>query len=308
MNIQGNDFYLHHIPTKNHSYTKPKDIYGPEHIRKTNSNGWWDNREFDLLEIKKKRIFILGDSQVYGYLRNENEDPFIYLENILNYEEKNYEVINVGLTSYSTLIHLLNIKKNLIQYGPKSVVIYFDLNTDFLNDRYYDLISLKDDKGEVYAIPPINSDNYFQVDNSIYRVPSTHKLFKSILNLKFIKLLGLRLNIFEEVNIKNNYVYDQEFITINIFEKIYKLLDKNGIEFLLVNIPHLKFFTDKENEEHYKQILEFVDKNKINFIDGVKIAEEIDVEKLSLYTKDEFHINPYFHQLIADQLYYKIKK
>ncbi|MBT3408360.1 SGNH/GDSL hydrolase family protein [archaeon] len=96
---------------------------------RTNSMGVRD-REYD----KKKpentyRIIGLGDSVTFGANIDENETFLNILEEKLNYQsDKNFEVINAGVSAYNIIQYYISLKNKLMVYDPDLVILNFYQN------------------------------------------------------------------------------------------------------------------------------------------------------------------------------------
>ena len=106
----------------------------------------------------------------------------------------NFEIINTGTSSYSTLIYYLLIKNYLIEYQPDMIFLNIDM-TDIPNDSFYRNFLIKNSEGEILAITP--QDNTKNIKYQL--TPNGYKKIKInnyIINNKIELIFYLTLNIF----------------------------------------------------------------------------------------------------------------
>ena len=144
-----------------------------------NSRGF-RGKEVDL-QSDKFRIVALGGSTTIGLEVKDNETYPAQLESMLNYENKNYEVLNMGFGSRS-----LNFVKNLLysevfKYKPQMLIIYNNRN-NIMYDASYN--SIRDDDSYVdfnLDTRLIKAHFILQENLMIYRL--LLKIYKRIVSL-----------------------------------------------------------------------------------------------------------------------------
>lgn len=304
-NLIGHHEYLHHQAQLNNEYLSKKYAKG---IRFTNSNGWWGKREYEL-EKKNKRIFILGDSQAEGYLRNINEDPFVYLEKKLrNNYKKDVEIINTAYSSYSTLIHYVNLTKYIHPYQPDHVLIYFDLGSDFGNDSMYNFLAIRDKNNKIIKIPGLNENTkYYLIGNKIY-IENNIGLIKKLYSKTFINFIII--NVFHKDN-KNVFLNDKNLIeskdfnvdvniTLSVIDDILEFTNLNNIKLTFVLIPAIESLETK-SYIHYKNLLvKYLVDNNVHYFDAIDLYDKNNKQKY--LTFDNYHISPYYHKKIIRKI------
>ena len=307
--LLGHHDYLHHIPQLNAIY-EPDKRYSSS-IRHTNSLGWWDTREF-IKEHNNKRIFILGDSQVEGFLRNYDDDPFIKLERKLNNNSntKNFEIINTGYSSYSPIIHYVNIHKYLLEYNPSHLIIYIDMGSDFINDAMYNLLSIKNNNGKIVQVPGINKETFYLIGNNIY-FEEQLSLFEKIYHKTFICYFIEKL-IYSDATKKDYYFKDKKLslsknikpdvnLTLSILLDIKNILNNKQIELTLVLIPNIYLVDDVKNTKFHNSFVELLKSNNFNYIDALELFEKNNADEYM--TWDKYHISTLYHQKITEIQY-----
>ncbi|MBM3255673.1 MAG: SGNH/GDSL hydrolase family protein, partial [Candidatus Omnitrophica bacterium] len=215
------------------------------------------------------RILIFGDSFVFGTAVNDNQTFCHLLEKELNsgLSNKHYEVINCGIVSYSPMLEYLFLKEKMINYAPDLVIFFYNFS-DLQEDTSYARHAKYDKNGEIISCSPFYIDGHpdyvlllrknFYFFSYIY-----NKLSKS---LHKIRLLGLKDYIFCNLQGKSAkelimqkpslrsvdldmYFIFRENTDKNVIKYYWKnsnkwldktkaLLDKEGIDFILVAFPH----------------------------------------------------------------------
>ena len=96
-----------------------------------NSSGMRENREINPPK-KKRRMLFLGDSFTWGFGVAENERFTELIENRLN--QKDWEVLNMGVSGYSTDQEYLLFEQQGIQFDPDLVVLCFLSTNDIVGN------------------------------------------------------------------------------------------------------------------------------------------------------------------------------
>ncbi len=126
----------------------------------TNSQGIRSKREYLKDKPKNtKRIFILGDSLIFGVGVNDNETLASVLEEKLNrqlQEGNHYEVLNLGVTGYTFDNSYVRLKRYL-EFKPDFVIFVILGVNDFLDildhewilDKNQDIVSVKENSRHI---------------------------------------------------------------------------------------------------------------------------------------------------------------
>ena len=279
---------LHHAWGKNLRSTHKN----PKYEIITNSNGW-----LETYEIKKKkenvyRIFCVGDSNTEGRVNNKYKTCSL-LEEKLNKKfatsNINFEIINTGTSSYSTLIYYLLIKNYLIEYQPDMIFLNIDM-TDIPNDSFYRNFLIKNSEGEILAITPQdNTKNIkYQLTPNGYKKIKINKFYNAILEKSdffyFLDRGISRWGWWGKLNIKNdidrtyneadwlNLNWNDEiekniYKSINVIKKIINLSKKNDIELVITGIPHFKQFTGEQSDAPHEILRNIANKNSVHYFD-----------------------------------------
>jgi hypothetical protein len=103
------------------------------------------------------RILMLGDSFTAGLQVDVEQTAARRLEALLNREPergRRYEVLNLGVNSYSPAIEYLLLKRRGLALSPDLVVLNLDQN-DFQDDYRYMHLARLDAEGLPAAVPPL---------------------------------------------------------------------------------------------------------------------------------------------------------
>ena len=322
---------LHHVWKKNLRSTHKN----PKYEIITNSNGW-----LETYEIKKKkenvyRIFCVGDSNTEGRVNNKYKTCSL-LEEKLNKKfaasNINFEIINTGTSSYSTLIYYLLIKNYLIEYQPDMIFLNIDM-TDIPNDSFYRNFLIKNSEGEILAITPQdNTKNIkYQLTPNGYKKIKINKFYNAILEKSdffyFFDRAISRWGWWGKLNIKNdidrtyneadwlNLNWNKEiekniYKSTNVIKKIINLSKKNNIELVITGIPHFKQFTGEQSDAPHEILRNIANKNSVHYFDLFEnLKNNYQKNELSnFYWKgDPTHFNKSGNKIWADLFFVYLK-
>ena len=244
----------------------------------------------------------------------------------------NFEIINTGTSSYSTLIYYLLIKNYLIEYQPDMIFLNIDM-TDIPNDSFYRNFIIKDSEGEILAITPQdNTKNIkYQLIPNGYREIKINKFYNTILeNSDFFYFLDRaisRLNWWGKLNVKNEIIktYNEaDWLSLNwneqiekniyksknIIKKIINLAKKNNIDLVITGIPHFKQFTGKQSGVPHEILKDVANENGVYYFDLYHhLKNNYENKELSnLYWKgDPTHFNKSGYKIWADLFFNYLK-
>ena len=298
----------------------------------TNSKGWLEN-----YEVKKKkerntyRIFCVGDSNTQGLVDDEYK-TCSSLEAKLNNHYKslpiNFEIINTGTSSYSTLIYYLLIRDYLTKYNPDMVILNIDM-TDVPNDYFYNNFIIKDEKEKILAITPQKDtqDIKYELTPTGYREIRRKKYYSKIIQNsdllylveRAISRLIWKWKLNPNLNISQNYneanwlkfewddkVEKNVIFSMSILDKITDLSIQENFDLVVTSIPHLDQFKGKQSDQPHKVVKSTIQKNNGNYFNLYKIlGQKKNQEELSkLYLKnDPTHFNQSGNKVWADLLF-----
>jgi len=141
----------------------------PGYGLKANSLGFrFEEKRFEIKEPVVFRIAVLGDSQIEGFFEEEYTLPKLLEKDLTGRLKsgKRIETMNFGVSSHSTLIHYVNLKRYVLNYQPDLVILHFDL-TDVYDDnvRYKELTAWDGVGNPDYVKPSLYYLNlYFNIN------------------------------------------------------------------------------------------------------------------------------------------------
>lgn len=213
----------------------------------TNSQGF---RNYSDFSYKKSpgvvRVLSLGDSHTQGYEAHQDYTYSSVIEKYLNRQGLNAEVINAGVSGFSTAEELLLLENEGIKYAPDYVVLGFFAN-DYEDNIKADFFKLDENNNLL-----INKHEHIpgvKIQNFIYELPlvkwmSENSYFYSILfnnTWRFYKSM-LAKKATEQVDeyaipTKNVYSNYQEALTAALIKRMYSFCQKHDIKLIILDIP-----------------------------------------------------------------------
>ena len=334
--VSSNFIVPHH--TLHHTWKKNLTSFhkNPKYEIITNSNSWLET--YDIKKNKEEsvyRIFCVGDSNTEGRVNNEYKTCTLLEEKLNNKfvsSNLDFEIINTGTSSYSTLIYYLLIKNYLIEYQPDMIFLNIDM-TDIPNDNFYRNFVVKDSKGEILAITPQdNTKNIkYQLTPHGYKELKINKFYNTILeNSDFVYFFDRalsRLDWWGKLNIQNDVVKtynDADWLSlnwnekieknvyksINIIKKIINLSKKNNIDLVITGIPHFKQFTGEQSDTPLEILKDVASENGAYYFDLYQdLRNNYENKELSnLYSKgDSTHFNKSGNKIWGDLFFEYLK-
>ena len=238
---------------------------------KTDSNGFrYKEEQNDNL----KKIMLLGDSMTFGFGSNYTFADFLQ-ENL----SKEYKILNTGVGNTNTVMQEKGFLKFHKKHDPKILVLNFVIN-------------------DLESIAP-KKKNFIRSNLYSYTYIS-YKLI--LLNLK---LTGKHSYIdYYKQQYKNK---KQLFKIFNSLLKLKSYLIKNDIKFFVHFLPELRGLKDYKFTDELNILKEFLDSNRIGYIDGLKFFKDQKEEDLWVSRLDP-HANQRAHKIIGEYLFDYLKK
>lgn len=263
----------------------------------TNSLGFRDfnNKEIKLENLKKKRIYINGDSFVEGVGYNY-EDTVIGL--IQKEHSNNFEVLNSAVTSYSPSIYYTK-TKYFLEKGFKIDYCFIFLDISDIPDENFikedDVgnifdIREKDNqsslKGKIYKISNLYVDNFVS-GKLIYIIRETtgnlkSKIKKRILaskkfNKSFLSIADSDVNLYKSTHIdRSMWTFDKKYSkkwekkglkkSEFYLKKLFDLLKKNNINSYLVIYPNPGQILFNKKNVHEQHWIKWSENNSVDLI------------------------------------------
>lgn len=262
-------------------------------IYRINSKGY---RDYEFSEDKNphiKRIIVMGNSCTFGWKVDLEQTYAKRLEKLLNQDlpEPEYEVINAGMTGYSTFQGLRLLKREILSYHPDIIIIAYGWNDMCPSERV--------DKEQKF--PPqwiLDLDDYLSFSK-----------FYTFLKFETVTLMKPKKEAVQEGKLV--YRVSIEDYLSNLEEMARAALD-SGITVILLSTPvsSAKIFlgpgkTSKPhiaNRYYNNALREFSQKGGVPLVDVALLFEE----RGDLYDegREEFiHYNAKGHQVIAEAVY-----
>lgn len=260
-------------------------------IIKINSKGFRD-KEYNIKKDKNTiRIIVLGDSSTFGIgVDSLSKTYHSLLEKNLNNNynsKKNFEVINGGVTGYTSYQGLQLYKNKFAKYNPDIVTFYFGINDPidrfYLNDKQ--IIDINNSKN----IKNIN--NYMTDSSAFYRLVS-----KIILNYKIKSS-----NKVQRVSLED---YRKNIIELN------ELCKNNGAVLMLISPPlnNKKYDTRKEKIINYRKELERISKqHNIPLLTIKRLTEKSKINN-HMFFSDSVHPNEHGNKILMQALFFAFSK
>lgn len=214
----------------------------------TNSQGFRDKQDWS---YEKKpgviRILVLGDSHTQGF---EVRQEFTYskvLERFLLKHGVKAEVLNAGVSGFSTAEELVFLEQEGIRYKPDYVVVGFFKN-DFEDNIKADLFRIKDDKlivNKHQHVPGVSIQNF------IYSLPmikwlGENSYFYSLLFNTVWEAAKKRLAKKNTAALSTEYAIPvtdasdyQLQLGAKLIERMRNFCDDNDIVFIVIDIPYI---------------------------------------------------------------------
>lgn len=230
------------------------------------------------------RIICIGDSVTYGVPHKLNKPQNVYpklLENLLNNanKRKKFEVINAGVSGYSSYQGLQYLKHYLLKYKPDLVIAQFGIN-DTAGAVYFE------DKNQiVYPNWIINLHNIL-IKSKLYQLLSKIAFY---IKIKFFKIN------YRDCGKSCNFLRVSPQDYRRNLEEIIKLGKKNNFKVLF--IPPVCFRNGKILIN-----MEYAPPSYAIQVNTYKLFKEKQLEASDFYAT-EWHFTPKGHLIIAEEIY-----
>ena len=216
---------------------------------KINKQGLRNNADYDYKRTKNKlRIISLGDSHTQGYEARQDYTFSAIIEKYLNTHGYNAEVINAGISGFSTSEELLFLENEGIKYKPDYVVLGFYAN-DFEDNIKSNFFKL--DKNDNLILQKNEHIPGVKIQNFIYsfrlvRWLGENSYFYSLLFNNTWKYFKEKLSknasdkLLEYAIPSQNNISDyQKELTSALIARMYKFCQNNNIKLIIIDIPKI---------------------------------------------------------------------
>ena len=262
------------------------------------------NKEFNIEEQKGvKRIAFIGDSMTQA-VQHFWKDSFI---GIIQERFPNIVVRNFGTGSYSPLLYLVLLKRDVKEFKPTDVIIQLYAN-DMGNDEYYYKFANSKNINEINSVSSrknwiIKYYRYSYLLRFLRKVQQNIKVkyYVPMLETLFPKTPDEKRAKFFDSNAGWNELGNENNLTTKLLNEIIKLSEESKYNLYFFFIPWKKRLTSInsccESDTHYRQVRKFITNN--NFID---ISNYMKNSKESLFFEHWPYPNQNGHRAIANAI------
>lgn len=277
-------------------------------------------KEFDSEDTRPFRVFVLGGSAVFNKLEKDNLPFCEVLDEKLKvkYPERNIEIVNAGVSGYTTFHSLVNLSTRLLDYHPDAMIIYQSWN----DIKAWPYLNRKSNYGQMWqelhfrletltALKTLASESY-----TYLAIKALHRVFVSENENKRESIRRL-LNKILTPNEGNDTNYGESVYRRNI-ENIIAVAQKNSVQVLLIN--PLTLVRSRNSEEEKRRIAsEFVHVPEeelpqlvneagsilaevalVSDVTYIDLNKHIQQNQVNLM--DHIHLTPQGNRLIADYI------
>lgn len=275
----------------------------------TNAQGFRNYDDYHYIKPKGViRIVVLGDSQTQGYESHQDYTYSSILEKLLKSNNIDAQVINTGVSGFSTAEELVLLEWEMVKYRPDYVVLGFFAN-DFQDNFKAGLYGLNENSeltllGRTH-IPGV------KIQNFVYAIPGVHWLsensyFYSILfnyTWAFFKqqLSHDAIVQSESAIATNGYASEKEMaLTGAIIERMFNVTKKMNAKFIVLDIPR---FGEGDTFETSvpEAFLSTVISNSDYFVSSDFLAEYNGAARIHV-SHGQRHISEFTHTLFAGKV------
>ncbi len=271
-----------------------------------------------------KRIICLGDSFTVGY-EVDVEDCFASLvQQELNRAGMNVEVLNAGVSGFSTAEEYLYLKRELMKYGPDLVIISFFGNDPHDNVRT-GLFRIRDDQLTPWRqqYVPLGRVGNFLNENWLFNLLSERSnvfvLVKERANL-ILKRSLIRDNMRSTKEAEKRGAGEASTpaaddsgnepaegadapaspfamrLTAAIYEQVYSELRQQGIPLIIQNIPTYRAHLDEKLADLFPYDLFETERPGLALLDANRVLRPyVDTHQL-YFERSHFHWTPFSHE------------
>ena len=278
----------------------------------TNNRGFRNTKDFEYAKpANTLRVLSLGDSHTQGYEVRQNFTFSAVLERFLNHNSRKAEVINSGVSGFSTAEELVFLENEGIKYNPDVVILGFFAN-DFEDNLKAGLFGL-DSHNHITKEKYEHIPGVF-IQNVIYSIPGVQWLSE---NSYFYSLLFN--NVWNYFKAKFTREAQSEFAVATsttvsgypvalagaLIEHMHQFCKERGIRFIVVDIPVLS--------EHYsfkssvpQELLQNLQSEQIEFISSQSLLKNFDGVAEMHVPHGHNHISELTHTLIGMEIGHRL--
>jgi len=287
----------------------------------TNSKGFRNTKEFSYDKpAGMLRVLSLGDSHTQGYEVRQEFTFSAVLERFLNQNNTKAEVINTGVSGFSTAEELVLLDNEAVKYHPDVVVLGF-FDNDFEDNLKAALFSL-DPQGNLHEqkyehIPGV------RIQNFIYGIPGVmwlsensyfySLLFNSIWNYFKFKLgetavkntdassRSLPSGVDSAISTATTRSDYQIALTAALIGRMHQFCQQRGIRLIIVDIP-ARLRAYRYTSSLLPALIRRLDTVRIEYIDSQSLLHDFDGLAEIHVAHGHNHISEFTHILIGMEI------
>ena len=247
-----------------------------------------------------RRIYFFGDSFTVA-IQESWSNSFVGKVGLNN----QVYVRNMGVSSYSPIHYLVQVKKELSKLSNADVVVQLFEN-DFDNDNLFRGIANSTDPNKIESIDGGPSSKMIKILRYSYLARLIRKVQLQIYFLidsssSSSSSSSLTSDYKTEQEINNQHSFDKRIFSYEILKEIKKITDMQGARLHLMIIPSRTLSQNNNcclKDWLHEEVKDFANVNKISFIDLAKDFQEASNQK-ALFFKSDIHLTAVGNDLVA---------
>jgi len=232
----------HYHPTFHHrlhphtDYPEQTDEF--DVVMRTNNLGLRGSRDYGVKSVDTQRLLILGDS----FMMAVGVEEYETVSGVLQSAYPELEVLNAGVSSYSTILHYVTLRDLYLPLGIDGVMLWFDFS-DLQDDYFYEPHLLYDAIGQIVGCNARMTDGRFDLVNNIGGRTATGKFLHDRFRGMYHRLTPTETQHDDRYLILRGKEFRDEVLThwersSRYLVMIRDLLRDQGIPFVLVLYPY----------------------------------------------------------------------
>lgn len=290
----------------------------------TNSRGFRNTREISYAKPDDTiRVLSLGDSHTQGYEVRQEMTFSAVLERELRRHGRKSEVINAGVSGFSTAEELVFLENEGIKYSPDAVVLGFYAN-DFEDNLKAGLFGLDaqnrlTEKSHVH-LPGV------RIQDAIYGIPgvqwlSENSYFYSMFFNKIWEFFKVRLAVIAEAQTTENgetgvaatKVFEYAVptgtkfsgyeiaLTAALIERMHRFCEERGIRFIVADIP-VRVGPYRYQSSVPQALLDRMMASRVEYLSSMSFLQRYDGAAEMHVPNGHRHISEFTHTLIGVEI------
>jgi len=264
---------------------------------RTNSLGMRADREYPIEKPPGTvRIVGLGDSFTIGY-EVEVEDCYLSrLEGLLRGGGSAVEVLNLGVSGFSTAEELIMLRERGFKFNPDIVVVgYFD--NDIGDNTRSQLFALQSDGNLVQRnasyLPAVKAQD-FLFSFAAYRFLAENSHLLCFVREQASEIVQKRMRK-KSAAVQSLTDDDEAKLTAALLDEVKRACDERGVRFYVLVIP------SPDNTSNFPMAL-LKNVGPANIVDMRPVQAEPIKSQVLYWQKSDGHWNPVGHKLAAEEL------